>query len=249
VINESLAALYWPGADPIGQRLLLGGGAGPGWVTVVGVVGDVRQSGLDAEPRPEYYLPHAQFTFWNDGGPVRSMSVVLRTAGDPMAVAGPAREEIRALDPNLPVAELRTLDEVRSASAAQPRFLSLLLGVFSAMALLLAAVGIYGTLSYLVAQRTREFGIRMALGARASEIMRMVVRRGAALTVSGLAVGIAAALLLTRLLAGLLYGVTTTDAVTYAAAPAVLLAVALLACWLPARRATRVDPMVALRGE
>lgn len=249
VINQALAEQYWPGEDPIGERLLLGGGAGPGWVTVVGVVGDVRHAALSEPPRPEYYLPHAQFRFWNGGEHVRSMTITARTRGEPMELAAAIRREIRALDPNLPISEVRTLEQVRAESVAQPRFLSVVLGAFAAVALLLAVVGIYGTLAYLVSQRTHEIGIRMALGAHTAEITRMVVGRGVAVGAAGVAVGLAGALALTRVLAHLLFGVTTTDPVTYVVVPVVLIAAALLASYLPARRAARVDPMVALRAE
>ncbi|HEV2734293.1 MAG TPA: FtsX-like permease family protein [Longimicrobiaceae bacterium] len=194
------------------------------------------------------YLPHAQFRFWNGGGAARTLTLAVHTRGDPARLAGPVREAIRAMDPDLPLADVRTLDEVRSESVARPRFLALLLGAFAAVALVLAVVGIYGTLAYLVAQRTYEMGVRMALGARPAAIRRLVVGQGMAMTLAGVVVGVAAALALTRLLAHLLYGVAATDAATFVAVPLGLALTAAVAAYVPARRATRVDPLVALRG-
>ncbi|MET0397799.1 MAG: ABC transporter permease [Longimicrobiaceae bacterium] len=248
VINESLARRYWPGRSPLGARFTLGGEAGPGMVTVVGVVRDVRHAALGEPPRAEMYVPHAQFRFWNGGGAARSLTLAVHTPGDPARLAGPVREAIRALDPELPLADVRTLDQVRGESVARPRFLALLLGAFAAVALVLAVVGIYGTLAYLVAQRTYEMGVRMALGARPASIRRLVVGQGMAMTLAGVAVGVAAALGLTRLLAHLLYGVTATDAATFVVVPVGLALAAGVAAYVPARRATRVDPLVALRG-
>ena len=248
VINESLARQYWPGTSPLGTRFKLGGEAGPGWVTVVGVVRDVRHAALGEPPRPEMYVPHAQFRFWNGGGAARSLTLAVHTRGDPARLAGPVREAIRAMDPELPLADVRTLAEVRSESVARPRFLALLLGAFAAVALVLAVVGIYGTLAYLVAQRTYEMGVRMALGARPGSIRRLVVAQGLAMTAAGLVIGVAAALGLTRLLEHLLFGVAPTDPATFVAVPLGLGLTAAVAAYLPARRATRVDPLVALRG-
>ncbi|HEX2187999.1 MAG TPA: ABC transporter permease [Longimicrobiaceae bacterium] len=248
LINESLARLYWPGEDPVGRRFKLGGGAGPGWVTIAGVVRDVRHAALGEPPRPEMYIPHAQFRFWNGGGAARGMTLAIHTRGDPARLAGPVREAVRAFDPDLPLADVRTLAEVRSESVARPRFLALLLGAFAAVALVLAATGIYGTLAYLVAQRTYEMGVRMALGARPSAIRRLVVREGLAMALAGVAVGLPAAFALSRLIGHLLYGVAPTDAATFVAVPLGLALTALVASYLPARRATRVDPRVALRG-
>jgi predicted permease len=248
VVNQSMARQYWPGRSPLGARFKLGGEAGPGWVTVVGVVRDVRHAALAEPARAEMYLPHAQFRFWNGGGAARTLTLAVHTRGDPARLAGPVREAIRAMDPDLPLADVRTLDEVRSESVARPRFLALLLGAFAAVALVLAVVGIYGTLAYLVAQRTYEMGVRMALGARPAAIRRLVVGQGMAMTLAGLVVGVAAALALTRLLSHLLYGVAATDAATFVAVPLGLALTAAVAAYVPARRATRVDPLVALRG-
>jgi putative ABC transport system permease protein len=249
VINEAVARRYWPGRDPLGQRLLLGGGAGPGWVTVVGIVADVRHGSLRDEPEPQMYIPHAQFRFWNAGGAARSLSLVLRTLGDPMAQSGALRQRVSELDPNLTVSEVRTLSSVRSESVARPRFVTLLLGLFATLAALLAAVGIYGLVAYQVTLRIPEIGIRMALGARASSIVRLVLRQGLVLAVAGLLVGVLGALAATRLLAHLLFGVAALDPVTFLSIPLLLVAVALLASWLPARRAARLDPVTVLRAE
>jgi putative ABC transport system permease protein len=248
VVNQSMARQYWPGASPLGARFKLGGEAGPGWVTVVGVVRDVRHAALAEPPRAEMYLPHAQFRFWNGGGAARTLTLAVHTRGDPARLAGPVRGAVRAMDPDLPLADVRTLDEVRSESVARPRFLALLLGAFAAVALVLAVVGIYGTLAYLVAQRAYEMGVRLALGARPAAIRRLVVGQGMAMTLAGLVVGVAAALALTRLLAHLLYGVAATDTATFVAVPLGLALTAAVAAYVPARRATRVDPLVALRG-
>jgi predicted permease len=248
VINESLARLYWPDSSPIGRRFKLGGEAGPGWVTIVGVVRDVRHAALGEPPRPEMYIPHAQFRFWNGGGAARSLTLAIRGRGDPSALAAPVRAAIHAMDPELPLADVRTLDEVRRESVAQPRFLAFLLGAFAATALLLAVTGIYGTLAYLVAQRTYEMGVRMALGAHPSAIRGLIVRQGLVITLAGVIVGVPAAFALSRVLSHLLYRVAPTDAATFIAVPCVLALTALAAAYFPARRATRVDPIIALRG-
>lgn len=249
VLNEAVANRYWPGEDPIGVRLLLGAGAGPGWVTVVGIVADVRHASLTEPPNPEMYIPHAQFRHWSGGEPIRSLSFAVRTSGDPTALVSGVRAELRRVDPDLPLAEVRPLAEIRADTVAQPRFIAFLLISFASLALILAAIGVYGTLAYLVAQRTGEIGVRMALGAGASGIARMIVGQGIGLALVGAALGIAAALGLARLLEHLLFGVATTDPFTFIAVPATLVVVAALAAYLPARRATRVDPLVALRAD
>jgi predicted permease len=247
VINRTMARLLWPGEDPLGRRFTLGGGAGPGMVTIVGIVDDVRQRGLASEPRPEMYLAHAQFRFWDGGGPVDAMTLAVRTQGDPASVARAIREEVRALDPNLPVGGFRTMREVVSDSISRPRFMTLLLTVFSGLALALAAVGIYGVLAYAASRRTREIGVRMALGARPRDVVGLIVRQTAAVAGSGVALGILGALALTRVLRAQLYDVSPTDAPTYAGLALFTIAVALLATWIPARRAAGVDPLTALR--
>jgi putative ABC transport system permease protein len=250
VVNEVMAERHWPGRNPLGARIRFGGQqTEPRWATVIGIVPNVTHNGLDAEPRPQVYLAHAQFRFWSGGSPVYSMNLVARTQGAPEAFAGTVRRSVRELDPQLPLGSFRTMNQVLSASVAQPRIImSLLLG-FSLLSLALAAVGIYGVLSYAVGERVQEFGIRMALGARAADVAATVVRSGLVLVVIGLALGLGGALLLTRLVSSLLYGVTPGDPATFATVSLTLAAVALAACYLPARRATRVDPVVSLRNE
>jgi putative ABC transport system permease protein len=238
LISETAARRSWPGEDPIGQVL------DAGWTSVVvtGVVGDVRQLGLAEEARPAVYLPQLV-------APRLLATLAVRTAGDPAALAAPIRQAIHELDPNQPLRSVATLSGVLSESIARDRFFTLLFGIFGGLALVLAAVGIYGVLAYSVGQRTREIGVRMALGARTTDVLRMVVGGGMLLVGAGVVLGTAAALLLTRVLQSQLYGISATDPLTFAAALAFLGAVALLASYLPARRATRVDPMVALRAE
>ena len=247
VINETMAARYWPNEDAIGKRFHIGTNDQP-WITVVGIIGRVRHNAVTETQRAEMYVPHAQ---WAAAGasPPRGMTYVLRTAGDPMAVLGYARETVRALDPTIPLADIRTLDAVASDALSQPRFTTQLLALFAALALTLAAIGIYGVISLLVARRRQEIGIRMALGARPRSILSMVMRRGMLLAGVGVLVGVAAALVLTRLLTSLLYGVTPFDLATFALVPTLLALVALAACSIPALRAAAVNPIVALREE
>ncbi|HEX9761359.1 MAG TPA: ABC transporter permease, partial [Candidatus Acidoferrales bacterium] len=246
VVNQAFVNRYFPDGNVVGKRIF------PGSRTqalheIVGVVSDVRHVDLREAAPPTVYMPVAQFA-WS-----RSMSLVARARPHQTDAAAAAlaavREEIAAFDRNIPIYDVQTLDEVLAGAVATPRFSSLLLGMFSALALVLAGIGIYGVVSYGVSRRTHELGVRMALGAQPGDVLRLVLREGAGLAVAGMAAGIVAALALTRALAGLLYGVSTTDAFTYVVVCATLLGVTLLACWLPARRASRVDPMVALRYE
>ena len=242
-INEEAARRYWPGVNPLGQQLHLGvrmAEARSGQKTIVAVVGDVKGSSLDATAAPEVYVPYAQHQ-------VDSLTIAVRTAGDPMAFVPMARADIASLDRDLPLAGVRTMDEVIGRSIAERRFTMLLLVSFAAVAMVLAAIGVYGVLAYLVSQRTQEIGVRLAIGATPGDVVRLFVREGAALTMVGVAGGLAGALLVTRALSTLLFGVTTTDPLTFAAVAGTLAIVALLACYLPARRAGRVDPMTALR--
>jgi putative ABC transport system permease protein len=211
-------------------------------MTIVGVVGNVAQEGVTAAPYPQLYRALRQ-------DPRRGVFVTMRTTGDPTAVASAARQALRAVDPELPLTDLMTMQERVSADLARPRVSVALLGIFAGIALLLAAIGIYGVISYAVAQRTREIGIRMALGASTSDVRKLVVRQGMAPALAGIALGIVGALAATRVMSSLLYGVSATDPVTFAGVPVLLAMIALAAAYLPARRATRVEPVNALRSE
>ncbi|MFL5453162.1 MAG: ADOP family duplicated permease [Myxococcales bacterium] len=249
LVNESMVRRYFPGEDPIGKRFTLGAGSGPGKVTVVGVVADVRQASLDADPKAEMYLAHAQFTLWTSKATVRSMNLVVRASGNPALLARPIRDVLASLEPRLVPGPFRTMGEVRSASVARPRFALVLVGLFSAAALVIAIIGVYGVTSYSVVRRTREIGIRLALGAVPSSILRLVAREGAALSACGIVIGLVLWTLVSRALAGMLFGVTPMDALTLVQAGAVLAFATVLAGFFPARRATRVDPTVAMRTE
>jgi putative ABC transport system permease protein len=244
LINEALARRLWPGEDPIGKAIRLddGGpdGDGPDPRRIVGVVKDVRQRDWAAGAMPEMYLAYLQT-------PSSSLTLVVRTIGDRVAPA--IEQAVAAVDPTLPATRARRMEGVVDEALGQPRFNLLLLNVFAGVALLLAALGIYGVMAYAVSRRTREIGVRLALGARAAQVLRLVLRRGLGLTAAGLALGLGAALLVTRLMATLLYEVSATDPLTFGVVSLVLAAAALLACYLPARRATLVDPMVALRQD
>jgi len=249
LVNEALVRRYFPGEDPIGKRFTLGAGSGPGKVTVVGIVADVRQASLDADPKPEMYLPHAQFTLWTSKATVRSMTLAVRSAGNPALLAGPIRDVLGSLEPRLVPGPFRTMGEVRSASVARPRFALVLVGLFSGAAVVIAVIGVYGVTAYSVVRRTREIGIRLALGAVPSSILRLVAREGAALGACGIGLGLLLWLGASRALAGLLFGVKPMDVLTLVEAGAVLGAATVLAGFFPARRATRVDPTVAIRTE
>jgi predicted permease len=249
VINRTLARQVWPEGDALGQRILLGGGATDSvWRTVVGVVGDVRHLGLDQEPRPEMYLPYAQFPA-GIGTVQRTVRLVLRGDGDPVRLAPAVRAALAELDPDLPLTEVQTMDEALGAWAAERRLTMLLVGGFALLALTLGAVGVYGVMTHLVAQRTREIGIRIALGAVPREILGMVLSQGAWLAGLGIMAGLLGALAATRVLTGLLFGVGPTDTATFVVTVATLAVVAALASLAPALRATRVDPVEALRAE
>ena len=246
VVNEAFARKFFPGEEAIGKRFSYGvtNSGTPTWVEIVGVVGDVRQYGLAQAPEPEVYYPVLQ-------APARAVEMTLVIRSDlPLAsLLSALRSEIGSLDPDQPLTGLRTLESSVSTTLQQRRLSTLLLSVFSAGALLLALLGIYATLAYSVAQRTREIGVRMALGARAEGVVRLVIRQGMRLAALGAVLGVALAQLLGRVIAGLLYGVAPHDPATFAAVVALLLGAALLACWFPARRASRVDPLIALRAE
>jgi putative ABC transport system permease protein len=241
LISDMAARRFWPGEDPIGKPVGVGQG-GFEHAEVIGVVGDVRYGQMDEPPRPDVYISHLQ-------SPRRSLLLSARTVGNPAALAQAVRHEVQALNKDLPVYDVKTMRERIRDATARARFSAILLAVFAAIALALAAVGIYGVMSYLVTQRTREIGIRIALGAGSSNVLGLVARRGAALALTGIAIGVAGALASTRVLATMLYEVKFDDSQTYFEVAIVLAAVALLASYIPARRAVSVDPSVALRAE
>jgi len=243
IVNETAARKYWPGDNPIGKSIKLHAGISSLAQRprqIVGVVGDVRFDGLDTDPRPEVYLPYAQH-------PVDVLLMAVRTAGDPRGLVGDARAVIRRLDPHVPIASIATMEELLADSVAARRFSLMLLTAFAAVALALSAIGIYGVLSYTVGQRTKEIGVRMAMGAARSQVVRLVVGEGLALAVFGLVLGVAATLAVARVIEGLLFNVRPYDPATFAGVGAALMAVALAASYLPARRAAGVDPVAALR--
>lgn len=247
LVNETMARTYWPGQDPIGRRIRQGGPTRP-WITVVGIVADVRHNGLEVSIKEKFYRPHTQWP-QSTGGAVRNMHLVVKSAGDPMALAASIRAEVHAVDPRLPIANVRTMDEVVAAATSQPRLAQSVLLLFGALALLLSAVGLYGVLSYVVSQRQHEIGIRLAIGAEPRGIRSMVLRQGVMLAGAGVVTGVLVSLGLARLISGLLHGVAPHDPLTFAAVPAVLVLVALLASWMPAWRATRVSPLLALKSQ
>ncbi len=242
VVNEAFAEKNFPGEDPLGKRVVIHMKDDNQPCEIIGVVGDSKHMKLDAKAEPMSYWPHPELTY-------SGMTLVIRTQGEPTSVANAARNVIRTLDPEQPVADVRTMESLIGTSVARARFNTLLLTIFAVVALLLAGVGIYGVMAYSVAQRTHEIGVRMALGARAGDVLRLVVRRGMTLALGGVAIGVAASFALTRLMATLLFNVSATDPLTFAGIPFLLALVALLACLIPARRAAKVDPMVALRYE
>jgi putative ABC transport system permease protein len=243
LINQELAREYFGGADPIGRRVHFGGARNRGpWMTIAGVVGNVLSDRLEAAPRPMIFRPLTQATSL-------SMAIVARTSGDPRALAEPLTRAVSEADRDQPTYAVRTMDEVQAAATATRRFSMQLLGGFAFLALVLAAIGIYGVMAYLVGQRTREIGIRVALGARPWSVVRLVVSYALTLAGIGAAIGVAAAILLTRLITGMLFQISPTDPGTFVAIALTLVLTALAAATTPARRAARVDPMVALRAD
>lgn len=244
IVDDTLAQRYFPGVDPVGRHIKQGGSERPNnpWMTIVGVVKEVKYDGLDAPPEPTFYMPFRQNT-------LTTQYVVIGTNGDPAALAGAARKVVASLAPDVPIANVKTMNQLIAESVAPPRFRATLVALFAMFGLMLAAIGIYGVMAYAVSERTHELGVRLALGATAHDVVRLVLAESMTLTALGIVVGIAGALATTRLLGSLLYGVTPTDLPTFCGVAAVLVATAMLASWIPVRRATRVDPMIALRDQ
>ncbi|MCA1577498.1 MAG: ABC transporter permease [Acidobacteria bacterium] len=246
IINETMARQYWPGQNVLGRRFNIGDPNDGEWMEIIGIVADVRQMGLDEPVKAEMYLPYRQVTDWPGFVP---RALAIRTSGDTSNVVGAVRQIIREVDPDQPISNIATMSEVLGVEAEQRRMGMIMLAAFAGLALLLASLGIYGVLAYFVTQHTNEIGVRIALGANRSNILALVLKKGMGLTLLGVAIGLAAAFALTRLMSSLLFGVKAFDPLTFVAVPLLLTTVALLACWIPARRATKVDPMVALRYE
>jgi putative ABC transport system permease protein len=244
IANEMLVRQYFQNEDPIGKRIRWARNPQIEWIEIIGVVGDVKHFGLDLPEEPALYTPYTQINPWK-----RWMSIAARTQGDPSAVAQALKQEIWKVDSQLPVTRLEPMSEVAATSFAARRFNMTLLSLFAGLALVLAAIGIYGVMSNAVTQRTHEIGIRVALGARAIDVLKLMIRNGMTLVIIGVVVGLAGAFALTRLMTALLFGVTPMDGLTIGTVSAVLIGVAFLACYIPARRATKVDPLVALRYE
>jgi putative ABC transport system permease protein len=243
IVNETFAKRYFPDEDPIGKRFTFGRpGPNTRWITIVGVVRDTKRQGVERPIRIESWMPLAQ-------RPSGSMEIVLRATGDPLLLSNAVRETVWSIDRDMPIQTIQTMEKVMSERVAQRRLNMLLLGLFALVALILSAVGIYGVMSYTVTQRTHEIGIRMALGAQSGDVIGLVLKQGIALTLVGVAIGLIATFMLTRLMASLLFNVGARDPITFVAIAALLTGVALVACWIPARLATKVDPMVALRYE
>jgi putative ABC transport system permease protein len=255
IINQAMARHYWPNGDPLKDSLLIGPTAGPAFAEpprqIIGIVGDTHDRGLDSDPWPIMYIPLAQMpdaeTALNSR--VTPLWWAVRSQGDPHTLIAPITVALRDASGGLPIAHVRTEDEVEARSTSRQRFNMLLLTIFGASGLLMAAIGVYGVMAYSVQQRTQELGIRIALGAQASNLRNMVLRQGMALTLIGLGIGIGGALWLARFLASFLFGVKIWDPTAFIVTPLLLSAVAWIAIWIPARRATRVDPMTALRLE
>jgi putative ABC transport system permease protein len=238
IVSQQLVDIVFPNEDPLGKRLVTA--IGKEAYEIIGVAGDIRHRSLEGQPFPAMYFPTR-----NSG----RFNLVIRTQNDPLSIVGAVRQEVHALDPDQPIAAVKKMNDWLDSSVAGPRYRTTLLGLFAALAMILAATGIYGVMSYSVAQRTHEIGVRMALGARQLDVLKLVVRQGMLLTFVGVILGLAGAFALTRVMASLLFGVTAKDPFTFAVVAALLIAVAFVACFIPARRATKVDPLVALRYE
>jgi putative ABC transport system permease protein len=246
LVNQAFVDKYFPGINPLGQKIAVHMKSDEESEKqpsqIIGVVGDVRLVGLDTPPEPTVYWPHPELVY-------SRMTILARTSGDPMAIVSPARDELRQMDAEEPMASIVTTEQLLSDSFSRSRFTTIVLGIFAAVALVLAAVGIYGVVAYTVAQRTNEIGIRVAMGAQRRDVLRLVLGQGSRLIFLGVAVGVAAGLLITRLMTGLLYGISATDPLTFAGVAFLLTIIALVACYVPALRAMRVDPLAALRYE
>lgn len=247
VINATLAERYWPGQDALGRRFKMGTAPERPWITIVGITKTSRHNSVTERPRGELYLAHAQLPA-TVGGATRSMGLVLRATGDALALARPLRDLVHEFDPRLPVSQIRPLEDIAAQSVSAPRFAAWLVAAFAVIALMLSAIGAYGTVSLFVAQRTQEIGIRLALGAERGSILRLVLRQGLLLAAAGIALGLTGAAGASRLLRSWLYGVEALDPLTFAVVPGILLLVTLAASVIPARRAARLDPVAALRG-
>ncbi|MGH9932753.1 MAG: FtsX-like permease family protein, partial [Pyrinomonadaceae bacterium] len=237
IVSESLARQTFPNEDPIGKRLIVA--MGNQAFEIIGIVGDIRHRALESQPAPAMYMPAFQ----------PGENVVIRTQGDPAGITAAVRKEVQAIDPYQPIATVRTMEEWLGRSVAAARYRTMLVSLFAALALVLSAVGIYGVMSYTVGQRTQEIGVRMALGARQLDVLKLVVRQGMVLVLTGIAVGVVGAIALTRIIQSLLFEVGTKAPTTFAAGALLLIFVAFVACYIPARRATKVDPLEALRYE
>jgi putative ABC transport system permease protein len=244
IANDQMVRQYFPNEDPIGKRVRWARNPQVEWISIVGVVGDVKHFGLDLPEQPALYSPYTQINPWK-----RWMSFAVRTQSDPAAMEQAVKQQVWKVDSQLPITKVQTMTQVAAASFAARRFYMLLLTLFAALALVLAVVGVYGVMSYAVTQRTQEIGIRMALGARVTNIVGLVMKTGLALAGAGVVIGVAGAFAVTRVMTSLLFAVEATDKATFAIVSAGLLLIALLACYIPARRATKVDPLVALRYE
>jgi putative ABC transport system permease protein len=247
VINETMARRFWGEKEPMGSRFKIGGADSPRpWVTVVGVVADIKEMGLEVSPKATMFFPYTQMaeSFWNTP---REMAI--RVTGEEMSVSAAVRQAIWSVDGDQPVSNIRSMNEILGEEVAQRRVIMTLLGTFAAIALLMAAIGIYGVLSYAVSQRTQEIGVRMALGAQPRDMLRLIVSRGLAQVGLGVGVGLVVSFAMTRLMKGLLVGVSPTDPLTFGVIALLLIGVAMVACYIPARRATRIDPLIALRCE
>jgi putative ABC transport system permease protein len=250
IINDTFARRYWPVENPVGAHIKIDdNNRGPREVEVIGVVGDVRHAGLNVDPAPETYVPISQIPEENVSLLANNMSWVIRTSAEPLTLAGAVRREIQSVNGSLPTGNTRSMEQLVSSSLAPSRFNLFFIGIFAIAALILAGSGIYAVISYSVAQRTHELGIRMALGAQPLDVLRLVVGGGLKIVLIGALLGLAAASIVTRVLSNLLYGISVTDARTFVSMSLLLIVIALLASYVPARRAARVDPMIALRAE